>query len=301
MKKNLAVFSLSVGLSVFTAASALALGWQQNEVGWWYGTNADNSTWHSNGWQWIDGNSDGIAECYYFDGNGYMASNTVIDGSTVDGNGAWVVDGVVQTKSVGGQQNNSELQRWIGTYEKIDDKNCTIEVYGVDENGITVGYEFSERNDTSVGLFVELFASRDHHLAFQNGNTYKAYGTVSLEDRGDISIGAVGLPETYELMGDGSIRVTFTYPDDATSSQDDKSWVAFNGVYKKTGTAVRDYVQTSDIDNINNSNTGDYSDDGVLDMDEIQRSIDEYTLERAKELEIGLFDGDGPTYSFETN
>ena len=41
-----------------------------------------------------------VAECYYFDGNGYMAANTTTpDGYTVDGSGAWVVDGVVQTQT----------------------------------------------------------------------------------------------------------------------------------------------------------------------------------------------------------
>ena len=51
-----------------------------------------------------------MAECYYFDVNGYMAENTVIDGYTVDVNGAWTVNGVVQTKQVDAQQNGDPAQ-----------------------------------------------------------------------------------------------------------------------------------------------------------------------------------------------
>ena len=86
------------------AASALAItpimasGWQHNDKGWWYGTNNDNSAWHKGGWKWVDGNNDGIAECYYFDANGYILSNTTTpDGYTVNSDGAWVKDGKTQT------------------------------------------------------------------------------------------------------------------------------------------------------------------------------------------------------------
>lgn len=51
-------------------------------------------------WQWQDVNGDGISECYYYDDNGTMLTNTTTpDGYTVDSNGAWIVNGVVQTQS----------------------------------------------------------------------------------------------------------------------------------------------------------------------------------------------------------
>ena len=44
---------------------------------------------------------DGIAECYYFDGSGYMLSNTTTpDGYVVNGDGAWTEGGAVKTKNV---------------------------------------------------------------------------------------------------------------------------------------------------------------------------------------------------------
>ena len=66
------------------ATTALAGQWQQNSKGWWW--QEDNGTYPKSQWQWIDGNKDGIAECYYFDNSGYMLSNTTTpDGYVVNG------------------------------------------------------------------------------------------------------------------------------------------------------------------------------------------------------------------------
>ncbi len=52
-------------------------------------------------WQWLDGNGDGIAECYAFDREGWMyAGTTTPDGYIVNADGAWTLDGVVQTMAV---------------------------------------------------------------------------------------------------------------------------------------------------------------------------------------------------------
>lgn len=74
-------------------------GWRQNATGWWYATNAADTSWYSNGWYWIDGNKDGVSECYYFDVNGYMLANTITpDGYQVNNDGAWIIDGKIQIK-----------------------------------------------------------------------------------------------------------------------------------------------------------------------------------------------------------
>lgn len=95
--KRFVALALATALTIGGSMTAMAAGWQQNSTGWWYDNG--NGTWPANSWQWIDGNGDGVAECYYFDGNGYMLSNTTTpDGYTVDGSGAWNVNGVVQTQ-----------------------------------------------------------------------------------------------------------------------------------------------------------------------------------------------------------
>ena len=53
----------AVSVAAMMTVDVYAAGWQHNMTGWWYGTNEANTTWHANGWQWIDGNNDGIAEC----------------------------------------------------------------------------------------------------------------------------------------------------------------------------------------------------------------------------------------------
>ena len=65
---------------------------------WWY--DFGNGDYFKSSWQWIDGNQDGIAECYCFDENGWMYENTTTpDGYTVNENGAWTVINIVQTKT----------------------------------------------------------------------------------------------------------------------------------------------------------------------------------------------------------
>lgn len=82
---------------VGSSMTVLAAGWQQNATGWWWQN--DDGSWPANSWQWLDGNRDGVAECYYFDGNGYMLANTTTpDGYMVNADGAWTVNGVVQTQ-----------------------------------------------------------------------------------------------------------------------------------------------------------------------------------------------------------
>ena len=100
MKKIVSIL-LSCFVFLFPMQS-YASGWQGNaEKGWWYGTNAENSTWYQDGWHWIDGNHDGIAECYYFDDAGWLlTSTTTPDGYTVDEDGAWYIGDPIENRQV---------------------------------------------------------------------------------------------------------------------------------------------------------------------------------------------------------
>ena len=87
IRKKLIASAMIVAMMMGTATTALAGQWQQNSKGWWW--QEDNGAYPKSQWQWIDGNKDGIAECYYFDGSGYMLSNTTTpDGYVVNGDGA---------------------------------------------------------------------------------------------------------------------------------------------------------------------------------------------------------------------
>lgn len=96
--KRVAALVLAASMVLGSAFTSMAASWQQNATGWWWQN--DDGSWPANTWQWLDGNGDGVAECYYFDSNGYMAANTTTpDGYQVNADGAWVVNGAVQTQT----------------------------------------------------------------------------------------------------------------------------------------------------------------------------------------------------------
>ena len=102
MKKK-ALFLMVMVMSILMSMTAFAGVWRTgaapNENRWWYDN--EDGTWAAGGWQWIDGNRDGTAECYYFDNEGWMAAGTMTpDGYQVNGDGAWAENGVVMTQTV---------------------------------------------------------------------------------------------------------------------------------------------------------------------------------------------------------
>ncbi len=99
MKKFCRIITLTALFAALLALTAFAGCWQKNDRGWWW-DNGDG-TWPFSEWAWCDGNQDGVAECYYFDANGYCVMDAYTpDGYLVDRNGAWIQDGVVQTMQV---------------------------------------------------------------------------------------------------------------------------------------------------------------------------------------------------------
>ena len=99
MKKIALIISALFFTCIF-AVSAYAGTWLKEGGSWKYKN--DDGSFSKSCWQWIDGNGDGTAECYYFDGQGILyVSATTPDGYTVNSDGAWVDGGKVMTKAVG--------------------------------------------------------------------------------------------------------------------------------------------------------------------------------------------------------
>ena len=101
-KKNwiIKVFMTTSLFIVLSTNLVFASGWTKgiSKNAWWF--DFGNGDYFKSSWQWIDGNQDGIAECYCFDENGWMYENTTTpDGYTVNENGAWTVSNIVQTKT----------------------------------------------------------------------------------------------------------------------------------------------------------------------------------------------------------
>ena len=92
------IFLMSLALTGMLAGEASA-GWIQTQEGrWWYATDDTGTSWYASGpggvgWHWIDGNQDGIFECYAFDPDGWMYADTVTPDATVSmptGPGWWM-------------------------------------------------------------------------------------------------------------------------------------------------------------------------------------------------------------------
>lgn len=94
---------------------------------WWY--DLGNGKYYMSSWQWIDGNHDGIAECYCFDENGWMFENTITpDRFTVNENGAWTVDNIVQAKNahlISQNNTNNNTDAVSNTFTETKNKNLS--------------------------------------------------------------------------------------------------------------------------------------------------------------------------------
>lgn len=85
--------------------------WQKDAAGKWVYYDNTSSSFLSNGWNWLDGNNDGISECYYFYPDGSLAVSTEVDGYKVDADGKWIDDnGAVQTKGTASQSGSTEAK-----------------------------------------------------------------------------------------------------------------------------------------------------------------------------------------------
>lgn len=113
------MFLASVLMNLCFGMTAWAAGWRMgaepNDNRWWY--DYEDGTYAKSGWQWLDGNQDGTAECYYFDSEGWMAADTVTpDGYQVNRDGAWVENGVAVTREA---QTQKEEQSTVSANQLI--------------------------------------------------------------------------------------------------------------------------------------------------------------------------------------
>ncbi len=110
MKRTKRMIAISMAAAMLFPTTAFAGTWQGADGSYKYQN--DDGTYAKGGWHWIDGNGDGVSESYYFNEDGMLLQNTTTpDNYQVDASGAWVVDGVVQTKIVGASAVTDMSQR----------------------------------------------------------------------------------------------------------------------------------------------------------------------------------------------
>ena len=199
MKKVLvtaAIMTAAMNMTVFAA------GWQQNANGWWYATNESGTEWYADGWQWIDGNQDGTAECYYFDENGYILANTVKpDGYYVNADGAWIIDGQVQTAQISsGEENEEKFPLIPGEYYNTYlGAQMYIEYY-TDSDVVVANIVAGDGTNFSL------------YQVWEEGNTY-IFSDGYSGDTYDIIVHADGSVELYSGIAaiDGTYIMTYDY------------------------------------------------------------------------------------------
>ena len=91
-KRMLAAGAATLLSAALLSTPVLAGEWRANSTGFWYVN--DDGSYPTYAWQWIDGDGDGVYQCFAFDENGYLMLNqTTPDGYLVGEAGAWF-DGV---------------------------------------------------------------------------------------------------------------------------------------------------------------------------------------------------------------
>lgn len=166
MKKRYKVLGAAFVMTATITIPVFAGTWVQdparpaNQGGisnWWYRN--DDGSYPSNTWTWLDGNRDGVSECYRFDANGWLYVSTKIDGFDVNDSGAWLVNGTVQTKKSstenqgGTASETSKKNQWVtdSVGSKYYDSKGNVSIgwkkisgtkYYFDENGyMATGYQ----------------------------------------------------------------------------------------------------------------------------------------------------------------
>lgn len=216
MRKKVATIALAATMVMSMSSTVLAASWQKNDTGWWW--QEDNGSYPTNAWQWIDGNKDGVAECYYFNESGYCLLNTTTpDGYSVNEDGAWVVDGTIQKKSINntGIYGTYRMKHPEGTYlSEHPEEGVTITLYEKDGKTILQYNIFRKENIELKDINNRITKYNDFYwLTYLETEFYSSemYGPYRLPD-GDTII-------LYEK--DGGIILEYSYFEEIELSEED--------------------------------------------------------------------------------
>lgn len=198
--------AMTLALSINTLAFTLSVGWKSEQLRGsthWHYDKTGYGNFAVNEWLWIDSDNDGIAQCYYFDSTSFMWANREKDGYTLNENGQWTVDGVVQTKTV--EINNSEpvdLQKAIDERkgQKKEYRQVVFSPDTINEDKAT-GY-------TNAELFDPVFKYHEYSRYDKLSNTnmtilrYKGIGPYSIyySFKGNEAAGNMLKPEEEQAV-----------------------------------------------------------------------------------------------------
>lgn len=181
MKKWKKLLLTVVPMTLALSFTSMAGQWNNDMNGWWY--TEDDGSYLTNGWYWLDGNNDGIEECYYFDKDGYMVNDHgYVDGYQVDENGAWIVDGKVQRRkaqapaaeqSVPVAENSDAMAAYLAAQEKnsaLDSMDTDVNyVMSVSTQGVTI--------DAKMNLNMKMKNVTGENIQFVTNGSMTMLGT----------------------------------------------------------------------------------------------------------------------------
>lgn len=233
--KSLLCAGLVSCMTLGSVMSSLAGTWRQgatpNQSQWWY--DFDNGTYAKEGWQWIDGNNDGVAECYYFDKDGWMLANTTTpDGCTVNADGAWTQNGAVQTQ---GAAQTGQTQQTTGD---------TLWMWNVGADG-----SMNENSDVMFADFDNWFSWLNQVGGFGGNDTLERMVArwAQTSERGaawKALFDKYAIP--YNLLNNGGGTITFTTAPGMTSDAEYSAgsavemmiWLSSDGMATATWNSV---------------------------------------------------------------
>lgn len=173
MKKWTKTFLTSFVLTLTMSITAFAGQWKQDHIGWWY--QKDDGSWYANGWEWIDGNCDGVAECYYFTPDGYLVVDGIADGYTVNADGAWTENGVIQRKVTVDPSNDAAA---IALYQAAQAKYAALDCIEADASYI-MDMTIQDMNvKAGMDLNLKMTGVRGNNLQYVMDGTMEMFGAT---------------------------------------------------------------------------------------------------------------------------
>lgn len=216
MKKTIKIVIFTAILSISSATAAFGGSWKQDTSGWWW--QETNKTYPISTWKWIDSDSDGFAECYYFDQNGYLLTDAAApDGSQVNQSGAWIEDGIVRLRASDPFTAKTIDQEGLKLYQEADQKSASLAGLDISADiqmamtyeNITVPmtmnmvlkyHDLSKDNmEFLTKVTVSLLGQRVEQTAFYTNGIY--YLDVGNEKRFKMKIGVEDMTDNLTLGG----------------------------------------------------------------------------------------------------
>ena len=225
MKKHLITAVLAVACACVMSVPAFAGIWIQdtNTGAWHYDVlgRGVSDGFLKNQWAWIDTNHDGTSQCFYFDADGNMAANTIVEGYTVDEFGHWTVDGVVQDRRGDTAQHSAAVSKDI-TMQTPTSSNyySTFETATTDSGLVwSNGFQLSGGTDHAAfaqfdfdGVYSEMtitFAPKAGQVTPGKGRVSVTGATTGnkLYHSEEIGIHSAPISVTFNCQRDNGVRI----------------------------------------------------------------------------------------------